>query len=186
MNPGNVIFLSGVSSCGKTTLAKILQQRLGKEEPYLHVPLDSFIEMLPPESLNSVPEFFRMAEGFHRSIRGLVDAGNNAIVDHVLIEPEWLEQCLHLLRDRYVLFVGLDCPLEILEERERRRDTRRQGFARSQLAKIHRGKIYDLLLDTSILSPDQCVDKVLEFYHTRQPAAFEQMRKKDRQPAEPV
>jgi|GEM_PF-3541636 len=43
--PATVIFLNGVSSAGKTSIAKVLQRLL--PEPYLHVPLDSFEAMLP-------------------------------------------------------------------------------------------------------------------------------------------
>ncbi len=45
MNVGKVIFLNGASSSGKSTIAKLLQPRL--EEPFLHMQLDTFIEMLP-------------------------------------------------------------------------------------------------------------------------------------------
>jgi chloramphenicol 3-O-phosphotransferase len=44
MNPATVIFLNGVSSAGKTSIAKVLQQTL--PEPYLQVQLDSFVEYL--------------------------------------------------------------------------------------------------------------------------------------------
>ena len=63
-----------------------------------------------------------------------------------------------------------------LEHRERGRDARRQGFARQQFEGIHKGKVYDLELDTSVLSPGECVARALEFYHGRQPLAFQQMR----------
>jgi chloramphenicol 3-O phosphotransferase len=101
---------------------------------------------------------------------------NNLIVDHVLVDKSWLDQCLQLLGDRYVLFVGLSCPLEELERRERERDSRRQGFARAQIENIHQGKMYDIELDTHILSVQECVERVLEFYNSKQPVAFDRMR----------
>jgi len=42
---GKIIFLNGASSSGKSTIARILQERLG--EPFLHMQLDAFIDMLP-------------------------------------------------------------------------------------------------------------------------------------------
>jgi len=114
--------------------------------------------------------------GLNRSIAVMADEDNNLIVDHVLIENAWLKQLLELLREHYVLFVGLKCPLDELERREQQRDARRQGFARQQFENIHKGKVYDLELDTSILSAERCVERVIEFYNHKQPMAFQQMR----------
>jgi len=45
MEHGKIILINGTSSSGKSTLAKSLQKSLA--EPFLHVQLDSYIEMLP-------------------------------------------------------------------------------------------------------------------------------------------
>lgn len=172
MEYGKVILISGTSSSGKSTLAKGLQKSLA--EPFLHLQLDSYIEMLP--HTDDWEMFQRMVRGLNRSIAAMSEEGNHLIVDHVLIDNAWLHQLLDLLRGRYVLFAGLRCPLEELERRERGRDARRQGFARQQFEGIHKGKTYDLELDTSILSPEECVAQVLEFYNQGQPKAFEEMR----------
>ena len=172
MEHGKVILISGASSSGKSTLAKGLQQALA--EPFLHMQLDSYIEMLP--RTDDWEMFQRMVRGLNRSIAVMAEEGNNLIADHVLIDNAWLQQLLALLRARYVLFVGLHCPLAELERREQARDARRQGFARQQFENIHKGKQYDLELDTSISSPEECVARVLEFYKQQQPAAFQQMQ----------
>ncbi len=172
MGTGKIIFLNGTSSSGKSALAKGLQNQL--PEPFLHVQLDHFIDMLPfPDDWDL---FQRMVRGMNRSIAAMSDAELNLIVDHVVIEKSWLDQCLDLLADRYVLFVGLTCPLEELERRERKRESRRQGFARGQIDKIHRGKVYDIELDTHALSVEACVDQVIAFYNSEEPEAFDEMR----------
>ena len=172
MNPGKIIFLNGVSSAGKSTLAKELQKRLA--EPFLHLQLDAFIQMLP--RTDDLDMFMRMVSGMNRSIAAMSEEQNNLIVDHVLVDKTLLDQCLQLLGARYVLFAGLSCPLEELERRERKRDTRRQGFARAQIKNIHQGKIYDIELDTYVLSVEECGEKVLEFYNSKHPTAFDRMR----------
>jgi len=175
MEHGKIILISGTSSSGKSTLAKGLQKSLA--DPFLHVQLDSYIEMLP--RTDDWEMFQRMVRGLNRSVAVMAEEGNNLIVDHVLIDNAWLEQLLELLRERYVLFVGLHCPLEELERRESERDARRQGFARQQFENIHAGKIYDLKLDTSVLRAEECVERVLDFYNRNEPQAFEEMRAKD-------
>jgi len=172
MNPGKIIFLNGVSSSGKSALAKELQKRL--TEDFLHLQLDAFIDMLP--HTDDMDMFYRMVDGMHRSIAAMAEAQNNLIVDHVVIDKVWLDQLLELLGGRYVLFVGLSCPLDELERRERERDSRRQGFARAQIKNIHQGKIYDIELDTNALSVEQCVEQVLDLYVNSRPTAFDKMR----------
>jgi chloramphenicol 3-O phosphotransferase len=171
MEHGKIILISGTSSSGKSTLAKDLQKALG--EPFLHLQLDSYIEMLPRTDDREM--FKRMVRGLNRSVAVMAEEGNNLIVDHVLVDNAWLNQLLELLRGQYVLFVGLHCSLEELERRERERDARRQGFARQQFESIHKGKVYDLELDTSVLSPEECVRRVVEFYTVKPPHAFQEM-----------
>jgi len=174
MDSGKIIFLNGVSSSGKSTLAIELQKSL--TEDYFHIQLDDFIKMMP--RTDDMDMFYRMVDGMHRSIVAMSDAQNNLIVDHVLIEPIWMKQCLEFLGGRYVLFVGLFCPLKELERREQKRDSRRQGFAKAQIENIHTDKIYDIELDTNKLNAEQCVEHVLDFYKNKQPSSFEKMREK--------
>lgn len=164
--------LSGTSSSGKSTLAKGLQKIL--DEPFLHLQLDDFIGMLP--RTDDWEMFQQMVRGMNRAVAAMADEGNNLIVDHVLIDNDWLDQCLENLRENYVLFVGVDCPLGELERRESQRDARRQGFARQQFESIHKGKIYDVLVNTFEMSADECVEKVVSFYRTEKPEAFQKLR----------
>jgi chloramphenicol 3-O phosphotransferase len=171
MEYGEIILISGTSSSGKSTLAKGLQKSIG--EPFLHLQLDSYIEMLP--RTDDWEMFQRMVRGLNRSVAVMSEEGNKLIFDHVLVDNAWLVQLIDLLHERYVLFVGLHCPLDELERRERARDARRQGFARQQIGSIHQGKVYDVELDTSALSPEECVARVLEFYNNERPEAFQKM-----------
>ncbi len=143
-------------------------------EDFLHLQLDAFIHMLP--RTDDLEMFMRMVSGMNSSIAAMSDEQNNLIVDHVVVDKTWMDQCLELLGDRYVLFIGLHCPLEELERRERERDSRRQGFARAQIENIHRGKIYDIELNTHSTSVERCAELVLDFYNTKRPTAFDRMR----------
>jgi chloramphenicol 3-O phosphotransferase len=140
MAPGKVIFLNGASSAGKTSLAKALQQIL--DEPYLHVALDTFFDMVPSryvvgeEPWTITETVATMIAGFHRAIAALAEAGNNVIVDQVLPEPPWLRECAELLSDCQVVFVGVRCALAELERREAARGDRSPGLAQFQVARV--------------------------------------------------
>ena len=73
MKPGKIIFLSGVSSSGKSALAIELQKRL--TEDFLHLQLDAFIEMLP--RTDDLDMFMRMVDGMNRSIAAMTEGQNN-------------------------------------------------------------------------------------------------------------
>ena len=49
MNKINIIFINGVGSVGKTSIANALQDIL--DEPYLHIGVDHFFIMLPKKYL---------------------------------------------------------------------------------------------------------------------------------------
>jgi len=170
MEQGKVIFLNGTSSSGKSTTAKLLQQRL--DEAFLHVQMDDFFNMVPIGYKDDIEVCGRMLAGFHRSIAALVKTNNNVIVDHVLFHDAWLKECAELLRDDYVLFVGVHCLLPELERREKERADRGEGWAREQYEVIHIGKVYDVEVDTSVSTPEECVEQIITFYKGQQPSAF--------------
>ncbi len=168
MITSHIILLNGTSSSGKSSLAKALQARL--ESPYLHVCIDSFEEMMPARNgrggeFASHAVFNKMLTGFHHSLRALAQCGNNLIVDHVLVQGEepanWLPECLTLLADFDVFFVGVHCPLEELERRERERGDRPTGLAEWQYPRMHRQVAYDFEVNTLVHSTDECAAQIL-------------------------
>lgn len=84
------------------------------------------------------------------------------VVDHVFERQSWYDECLAAAQTADILLVGVRCPLEVVEERERTRQDRRNGLARSQFDVIHESKTYDLELDTSVLSPDDCARFIVD------------------------
>ena len=96
----------------------------------------------------------------HRTVAALAGAGLDVIVDHVLLEPEWLAECRRLWAGYDVLFVGVRCPLEVVVERERARQDRTIGQAEAQFAVIHAAGGYDLEVDTSVLDPGEAARRI--------------------------
>ncbi|MDY6867419.1 MAG: AAA family ATPase [Chloroflexota bacterium] len=183
MQPGQIIFLNGTSSAGKTTIARALQDTL--EAAYMRASLDDFFNFYPeklvmPKTKEKAQVFRRvipnLVSGFHRAIGALAGAGNNVIVDHVLQGEGWLDECLDALRDYDVLFVGVRCPLAVLEQREKDRGDRSIGLARAQFEQVHRHGLYDLELDTSVLSVKDCVAEILAVLDSnKEISAFERL-----------
>src|SRR5215475_13078719 len=100
--PGKIILLNGVSSAGKSTLARSLQQQL--PEPFLHLSFDHLRESnaLPMARIrNGQVDWARMRpavfDGFHRCLPALAAAGNNLIVDHIIEQAQWLADLVVLL-----------------------------------------------------------------------------------------
>jgi chloramphenicol 3-O phosphotransferase len=171
MTYGTIIILNGASSSGKTSILKALQELL--EEPYVDAGLDKFLWMLPERYLErplwddvlgladrAGPLGHQLVSGMHQAIVALSLAGINVIADHVLVEPDWLLQCIRLFSPLPAFFVGVCCPLEILERREQLRRNRTWGQARVQYDLVHAHGIYDLDVDTSISSPEECARQI--------------------------
>ena len=119
----------------------------------------------------------RLTAGRQAAVAALAAAGNRLIVDEVLLAPEFLDNYLRVLRDFAVLFVGLRCPLEVLEQRERARGDRLVGHARGHAHLIHVHGLYDLEVDTSLAGAEECAEQILR--RLRQgppPDAFAQLQ----------
>jgi chloramphenicol 3-O phosphotransferase len=174
VTPGTVIILNGASSSGKTSIVRALQEVL--DEPYLDAGLDRFLWTLPKRymerplwdevlglAVEAGPVGHRLVFGMHRALVALVAAGNNVIVDHVLVEPAWLRDCAMVFNGARAFLVGVRCPLEVLEQRERERRDRTLGQARAQHRLVHAHAIYDIEVDTSVDSAEACALQIKEW-----------------------
>ena len=179
---GRIILLNGTSSSGKTTLVRALQATL--PDPWLEIGIDRFVFALPkayldqplwsevfryvrpdgradgPFRIETGPLGRRLVNGMHRTVAALAGAGLDVIVDHVLLEPEWLAECRRLWAPYDVLFVGVRCPLEIVVERERARKDRTIGQAEAQFAVVHTAGGYEVEVDTSVLGPEEAAQHI--------------------------
>jgi chloramphenicol 3-O phosphotransferase len=87
--------------------------------------------------------------------------GFNLIVDDVAFGKAQIDLFRAALKAYQVLWVGIKVPLEVLEAREKARGDRLIGSARDQAEVVHAGVIYDLELDTSVLTLDEAVRQVV-------------------------
>jgi chloramphenicol 3-O phosphotransferase len=172
-NPAQVVVLNGVSSAGKSSLARALQTITWP--PFLHVQLDVFMQMLPPSfktgadaadpapesacltpaGVVNIEEIVNQARrGMRHAVAAMAGQGLRLVIDDVLDDTAAVEY-VRLLAPYRTYIVGVLASLEILELRERNRQDRVIGLARSQLKFVHRNMRYDMTIDTSAMTPMQ-------------------------------
>jgi chloramphenicol 3-O phosphotransferase len=162
-----IIFLNGTSSSGKSSIAAELLKVL--EPSYFHLSIDAFSGMCDGERATKLdaPELskllHRMRAGFHRAVAGMARAGNDVIVDYLLSEPWRLQDCLEVMDGLDVVLVGVQCPSDELDRRERDRGDRALGTGAAQRLTVHQHGLYDFEVDTGTSSARECAEAIKEF-----------------------
>jgi chloramphenicol 3-O phosphotransferase len=193
MSPGNIILLNGTSSSGKTTIAKALQHCMN--DPYYLQGMDMLQPGFPPgvlryrdeTSIDTVEGWdivfhedrlmevhpgagaIRFITGMYRSFAAFASAGNHLIVDDVIYHREIFRAVVRELHDANVLFVGVFLPLEVAEQRERDRGNRALGGARTFYHGVHLHGLYDLVIDSSTASSEECAQQIQKAIEEDQP-----------------
>ncbi|MBI2333166.1 MAG: hypothetical protein HYU84_13590 [Chloroflexi bacterium] len=121
------------------------------------------------------PVGWSLFSGMHHAIAAAASRGNNILADHVFVEKAWVDECAELFSGMNAYLIGLTCPLDVLEQREKNRKDRTLGQAKLQYDVIRKFTQYDLELDTSKLTTDECVEKIIERLQSP-PAAFKSLK----------
>jgi chloramphenicol 3-O phosphotransferase len=186
MTQGNIIFLNGTSSSGKTSIAKALQEIM--DGYYIHTGIDHFLDAAPDKihassdginpstaegflwvrrngdnrvcELRVGPAALRLWSGMHAAAAALAAVGNDVIIDDVIFDSRVLEEVVNTLHTFHVLFVGVRCPFEIAEGREQARGDRTQGLVKAHYDLVHAHGLYDLEVDTSVLTAMECANQI--------------------------
>jgi hypothetical protein len=100
-------------------------------------------------------------------------------LDYPFHYADSLPRCLDLVSGYTVLYVGVFCPIEVLEQREAARGDRKIGFARYQSERVHVNSEYDVEVDTQELAANDAALKIIaELDMIATPTAFERLRSK--------
>jgi len=201
-----IVILNGPSAAGKSSIQKELQKLMYKPYLAIGLD-NFFVGVLPqtymggkPTELNMPakevawgeyttkdnfpifilhfgPEGHKVMSGMHHAIAAYAKQGNNIVVDYILYHTEWLKELVNVMKDFNVIFVGINTPLQVIEEREKQRGTSPVGHARSHFDVVHGPDIYDLKCDTSVLTAKQCAEQIKAFIDSgKKPDAFERLR----------
>lgn len=95
---------------------------------------------------------------WYQGLAAMARGGAPLILDEVFLSGGTAAQASMraALRGVEVLWVGIRCDAAVAAARETRRPDRIAGMARRQAQSVHVGMSYDVEVDTTELSPEEC------------------------------
>lgn len=194
--PGQIIILNGAPRSGKSSIAAAIQEtfaglwiNLGVDHAMRTTParFQPGIGLRPggerPDLEPIVVQLYAalyasIAAHSHLGINVVADVGHHDVYSRSL---RILPTCVRRLRGLPVLFVGVHCPLEVIMQRRIATGYNRDAetdvpppVLRWQEA-VHDPGIYDLEVDTSVLSAHECAEQIRRRLTEPVPAAFTQL-----------
>jgi len=176
---GQIVILNGPPRSGKSSIAAAIQT--GFDGVWMNLGVDHFKRMTPARYAPGIglrpggerpdlePLVVKLYRGMYEAIAAHSRLGVNVVVDAVhhdaySVPRRILHTSAQQLRGLPVLFVGVRCPVEVALER-RRATWGGVGYheggtvadpVRLWHEAVHRPGVYDLEVDTSVLSPQEC------------------------------
>jgi len=173
--PVEVIVLNGGSSSGKSSLARCLQSLL--PNPWLTLAGDDLLEAMPPAMFASEdgivlapdgqivvgPGFRTLEAAWSQGVAAMARAGAGIILDVVLLQGAVAQSRWKRVFDGLaVLWVGVRCDPLVAAAREAARGDRMLGMALLQAHKVHQGMVYDMQVDTTHSSTEDCARQIAD------------------------
>jgi len=198
--PGQIVILNGAPRSGKSSIVAVIQDTY--DGVWMNLGVDQFMQMTPERYLPGIglrpggesPDLEQfvviMYRAMYESIAAHSRLGLNVVVDvghHGAYSESRgiLPDCARRLTGLPVLFVGVQCPIEIIMERRRTTgwSAGKHPYGASAPPPVrlwqkeaHLPGIYDLECDTSLLSPEECATMIRQHLETGQvPSAIQQL-----------
>jgi len=127
MNCGHIICLNGVTSSGKTSIAKEIQNI--SDENYYYVAIDTFAGMANPKYLTTFESYFcelnDCISAMYSAVNTFVNLGKNVILDTILLDtPEYpmvFQRLLNVCEGINIFAVNVTCSLDVCIKRHKER-----------------------------------------------------------------
>jgi chloramphenicol 3-O phosphotransferase len=178
--PGQIVILNGAPRSGKSSIVTAIQETF--DGPWMNLGVDVFVRNVTPKRYRPgmglrpgeeghaiaplVPTFYA---AMYDSVAAHSRAGLNVVVDVGHYDRKILADSARRLVGLPVLFVGVRCPIAVVMQRRNAGQAGRESeyatgseavpipapVVRWQQA-VHVPGIYDLEVDTSLLSPAEC------------------------------
>jgi chloramphenicol 3-O phosphotransferase len=198
--PGRIVILNGTPRSGKSSIATVIQHTF--EGVWMNLGVDRFKQMTPDryqpgiglrpggERPDLEPIIVLLYRAMYAAIAAHSRLGINVVVDvghhdDYSVPRGILPACARQLTGLPVLFVGVRCPLPVIMERRRHTwgaGTRQNADEGSLLRAVSRWQqavhvpgIYDLEVDTSVLSAEACADLIRRHLNAAPPSAAFQL-----------
>lgn len=191
--PGQIIVLNGAPRSGKSSIVAAIQDTF--EGLWMNLGVDRFMQMTPTRYLPGIglrpggerqdiePLVPILYSAMYESVAAHSRLGLNVVVDvghhdAYAVPRGILPDCARRLSGLPVLFVGVRCPVEVVMERRQATgwDASRTAEARLWQQEVHNPGIYDLEVDTSVLSPVECAAAIRQHLETgAAPSAFRRL-----------
>jgi chloramphenicol 3-O phosphotransferase len=111
-----------------------------------------------------------MIRASHAYWAACAGVGLDQVIDDVWLVPDQPAGLRDALLAANTLWVGVHCPLALAEQRERDRGDRIVGTVRGQHAVVHTFRKYDVDVDTSVTTPQECAEAILAVLDARSSA----------------
>ncbi len=198
--PGQIVILNGAPRSGKSSIVAVIQDTF--DGVWMNLGVDRFMQMTPERYLPGIglrpggesPDLEQfvviMYRAMYESIAAHSRLGLNVVVDvghHGAYSESRgiLPDCARRLTGLPVLFVGVQCPIEIIMERRSTTgwSAGKHPYGASAPPPVrlwqkeaHLPGIYDLECDTSLLSPEECATMIRQHLETGPvPSAIQQL-----------
>ena len=165
MEKGQIIFLNGVTSAGKTSIVEAIQKR---DDIFFYVVAnDLFQEMVGERYLreNYWKYLSEVIIMMYHTAKLYSDMGKNVLIDGILVEREEIkphyQQLLEILKDNPLDLVEVYCPLDICRKRNIIRGDRYETQSDEQYELMAKDIKYKLKVDTSLHSPAESADIII-------------------------
>ena len=186
-----IVVLNGASSSGKTLTARALVKLLNSN--CILTGLDDILERDKPFDVKGTGALasirraikimlFQLTDGrlklfkkLHHEVLGAYRSGQSVIVETSLMDQRALRDAALCFSPFHALFVGMKPPLEVSEGWEAKRNDRPIGQARKHYDLIHSLAIYDLTLDSSLMSPEECAASILNYLNESRFGSFQKI-----------
>lgn len=193
--PGQIIILNGVPRSGKSSIAKVILDTFAGV--WINLGVDGFkqltsqryspgIGLRPGGELSDTiePLVPVLYAAMYESIAAHSRIGVNVVVDvghhdAYSVPRNILFDSARRLNDLPVLFVGVRCPVDVIVERRKKTWSSNRGLdehMRRWQREVHRPGIYDIEVDTSHFTSQECADKIQRrLIECPAPTAFRQL-----------